>query len=695
MNLHIRHLAIAAATACSIALTGCTLESNSAPATPTTSSLGTIHGKAFGGNQPISGASVYVYAAGTAAYGGASALLSTTVPTTGLDGSFTITGDYTCLAGQQVYVYVLGGNTGSGANANSGLMAVLGQCPAGGGDLSSVTPFVWVNEVTTVATAYAISGFATDATHVSDDETATGNTTAAIAKVGMANAFANAAALANVATGTALITTGNSSASGQTNPIVVPQAQINTIADVLAACVNTTGGTANDGTTTCGTLFGVATSTGISTGTAPTETATAAINIAHHPTANVAALYGVIASQGAAFIPDDGSAPPDFTITILYPQGGSATTGIAVDGNGNVYGAYGGGNLVYAITPVGVETTLLVQAPRRLAIDAKNNVWVPTTGASGGTGAGTISMFAPGAAAGSTGTLFNAYTTAGTQQYSVGAVAFDQNDNLWELSSGTVAAKGLTVNELPYVTTPSATAAGVTIVTATAPSMIAFSPTTGNLAVTSGATTTGILSIYTDAAGTVVGTVPTAGSAGLYTPTGVISDATGNFWIGNGASTNSSTNTTISVFNGTTDASVTGAPYSITPPTGETTTQLISGEFDGAGNYFTGGTTYATGTTATNLPAIYQFSGTGTQLAVFVPSTPAVTGGSDASNQFVGVDPSGNLWFGATKYIGEMIGVAAPKVTPTVAANFPGLIQTTPVTGLNPTTYPNKVATRP
>ena len=57
-----------------------------------------------------------------------------------------------------------------------------------------------INEVTTIATAYAIAGSAVDATHVSSSGTA-------LAQVGVTNAFTNYANLANGATGVALATT--------------------------------------------------------------------------------------------------------------------------------------------------------------------------------------------------------------------------------------------------------------------------------------------------------------------------------------------------------------------------------------------------------------------------------------------------------------------------------------------------------
>ncbi len=49
-------------------------------------------------------------------------------------------------------------------------------------------PYMVVNEVSTVAAAYAMAGFATDATHV-------GSSGTALALTGIANAFANAANL--------------------------------------------------------------------------------------------------------------------------------------------------------------------------------------------------------------------------------------------------------------------------------------------------------------------------------------------------------------------------------------------------------------------------------------------------------------------------------------------------------------------
>lgn len=232
-----------------------------------------LSGKVYGGQQPIVGASVYVYAANTTGYGAASLPLLSSPATTGTGGTFNISGDYTCpSSSSQVYLYVVGGDPGDGGtNSAVGLLAGLGSC----GTVASSKPYVVVNEVSTIATAYAIAGFATDAMHVSSSSSAPGQT-------GIANAFSAIANLETLGTGVALATTPADSGGNGT----VPQAEINTLANILASCINSS---PTEGTQ-CPTLFSNATN---AYGTEPTDTATAAINIAHNPGANIAALWGL------------------------------------------------------------------------------------------------------------------------------------------------------------------------------------------------------------------------------------------------------------------------------------------------------------------------------------------------------------------------------------------------------------------
>ena len=355
---------------------------------PAQTSFGKLQGSVFGGQQPITGAHVYLFAANTTGYGAASVSLLSAGSTglsdsvgayvlTDSNGAFSITNDYTCTPGQQVYMLTLGGNPGAGANAGAALMAILGACPAAT-NFSSL-PFIFINEITTVAAAYSFSGFAVDATHVSDDETAAGNTTQAAAKTGMANAFANAANLVSTYTGgTALATTPGGNGT-------VPQQELNTLANILAACVNSNGSTVSPAP--CYTLFNNATNGA----TVPTETATAAINIAHNPASNVANLYG-LQSGTSPFGNKLSSQPNDFTVALYFTGGGiNSPQAVAIDGSGNAWvpGYYG--SLVAEFSPLGAAITPTggytgsgnIEHPEGIAIDpTSTNVWLADYSAS-------------------------------------------------------------------------------------------------------------------------------------------------------------------------------------------------------------------------------------------------------------------------------------------------------------------------
>ncbi len=111
--------------------------------------------------------------------------------------------------------------------------------------------------------------------------------------------------------------------------------RLDTLANIIAACVNTSGPTS----TACSTLF---TETGVSSSATMLAVAHA---IATKPTTNVAAIYGL---QGAAatapYQPDLTSAPADFTLALNF-------------NNTNTSGAN-------------------FNNPRRVAVDASANVWV-------------------------------------------------------------------------------------------------------------------------------------------------------------------------------------------------------------------------------------------------------------------------------------------------------------------------------
>jgi hypothetical protein len=263
-----------------------------------------------GGGRPITGAHIYVLEAATSPVFEAatrplatrsasrSLLTSATGHADALGnyvlsddfGSFWIFAGYTCTPGHQVYLYARGGSSGRGSNASIGLMSVLGMCPDSG-TFNSAVPFAFVNEVSTVATAYALSHYAGDATHVSAQRDS-------LEAVNLFNAFTDAERLARISTGTP-------------EPRA-PQTAINTLANILAACINSDGPSA----LACTSLFQNARGP---SGEPAGDTATAAINIAHRPQENIDALYALQATAGAPFHPALAKEPSDFTLVI--PRG--------------------------------------------------------------------------------------------------------------------------------------------------------------------------------------------------------------------------------------------------------------------------------------------------------------------------------------------------------------------------------------
>lgn len=408
-------------------LSGCT----DVPAT-TTSQTTAIHGaaitgKVHGGQSPIVGANVYLYAASTTGYGTAStSLLNSNVlvqtPAGGQDGSgnyyvttdsngaFSITGDYTCPSqASQVYLYSVGGNAGSGANSGIALLAALGACPASG--TLSPSLYVVVNEVSTIATAYALNTF-----QKAGNTTDVGSTNRTLALSNIANAFATVTNLEDLRTGQALATTpaGNGT---------VPQSEINTLANILAACVNSTGPTS----TQCTTLFNNAKSGGVTT----TNTAQAAVGMARIPGQDGTQLFN-LQTANAPFQPSLNVVPGTFAIGINYTGGGlSNPYGGAIDASGNVWIVNSTGNSISEFTPLGAPISPAgtgytgggLSGPYGMAIDSSGNVWV--TNFSSGTG-DSISKFSSSGVAisGSSG-----YTGGGLSGPNL--LAIDKSGNVW------------------------------------------------------------------------------------------------------------------------------------------------------------------------------------------------------------------------------------------------------------------------
>lgn len=386
------------AAAC-LGLSGCTMSPTTAFTTHSTSGV-TLQGAVHAGQNPVTGASIYLFAAGSSGYGsGSVSLLKSSVEThnpagggedgsgnyyaltangsNGAVGSFSFTtADWSSncpSASSPVYLLAVGGNPGGGANPNLALMAALGPCS---GVTSSTT--VNVNEVTTVASVWALSPFMTAATN---SVTASGMNIGADStnQTGLANAFTTV--INNVVN----ITTGAASGPNLPANATVPVTKINTLANILSSCVNTAGGTAGDGTN-CGKLFAATEVNSV----APTTTIAAALNMAQHPGVSSSTMTTLFGLQQGAGAPFSGlsSAPNDLTISINYTAGGlSAPMGIAVDYSGNVWLANTTGNSVTELSNLGVAAggspfapSSLLSSPSGIAVDETGSVWVASNG---------------------------------------------------------------------------------------------------------------------------------------------------------------------------------------------------------------------------------------------------------------------------------------------------------------------------
>jgi hypothetical protein len=286
---------------------------------------------------PLS-ATVQLYAAGTTGYGNAPAPVGSAV-TTDIKGAFTVGFDCSSLTapGDQLYLVAV-----DKSSSNIVLMAALGSCNT---VATNYTSGVAINEVTTIASAYALSGFAIldstsgidigapatyDATNAPkcdaspDNWQSTGANTCNY--LGLQNAFKTVNNLVNIGNGQALTITPYYANLGATsgdvlNSSYVPQARINSLANFLASCVQ--------GTSGCSTLFSAAGNSSLK------DTLQVALYIAQHPGANVATLYALQTAEATPpYTPELTSAPNDWTIALTFTGGGlGLTPTIAAGGN--------------------------------------------------------------------------------------------------------------------------------------------------------------------------------------------------------------------------------------------------------------------------------------------------------------------------------------------------------------------------
>jgi sugar lactone lactonase YvrE len=371
-------------------------------------------GKVMAGSQPVSGATVQLYAAGGSGYGSAGSALLGAAITTNNAGSFTVPAGYTCASSStQVYLVAKGGNPGLSGSANNSslaMMAALGSC----GSLASGASVV-VNEVTTVASVAALSAFYSNGGNVG-----TSGTNAA----GLANAFGTANQLANMTTGTS---PGASLPAG----LSIPSAKINLVADILNSCTASSGGSA------CAALMSAAVPAGAE---AAPNTLEAVFDILRDPTINVTLLNGLLPAS-PAFTPVTPSAVPEWTLAVTWSGGGmDLPTAMGFDSKGNAWvasyfsmltelPALGSGGSVQQIA----SSPAALNESYGLTIDGSDNIWVANeqTANSINSGNGSVAKFS------NTGQLLS-----GTNGYSGGGIFFpqglaaDTTGNVWVVDYG-------------------------------------------------------------------------------------------------------------------------------------------------------------------------------------------------------------------------------------------------------------------
>src|SRR5208283_3734706 len=330
-----------------------------------------IMGMLEGGTSPISGASVTLYAAGNA-YAANATVLDTTTSDSNGDFSLTYTVPTTPTG---LYVVALGGTVEvDNRRAPANKPAVLGGNSAIGlmgfvGISNAVPPSIVVNELTTVAAEWTLAQF-TDAT---------GQIIGAPSSnaIGFGNSIAQSQAnLADITTGMPAIfwsTEGVTEASctGGAPPVNCDGLErMNTIANILASCVQS----GSSSSTECTTLFA---------NTAGTTTLQAAHTMATNPVANVAPLF-MLQTESPPFAPNLGAAPDGWEIALSFDPDNvlEEPVFLAIDAAGNIWAPNAAGDNVTELTPIGTQagtfapTAAEFDAPDGIAIDATGNVWI-------------------------------------------------------------------------------------------------------------------------------------------------------------------------------------------------------------------------------------------------------------------------------------------------------------------------------
>ncbi len=610
-------------------------------------------------------------------------------------------------------------------------LLVLGDCPkTPAAQNFSYLKFVYVNEVATTAAAYSLSGFTATAAGLTGTTDVNGTTINSAVYIGspsastqettaIANAALNAAQLYDIQGGNlttapygeghiARSSTPGIVAGAPTNG-VVPQALLDTLGNILAACVdssNTWNPLVSSGakSSQCWTnIFPTATSNPNGSGTAPTDIAMSMINISRFPggpssstSASNNWVTKLFQTPGASvpFTPNLGTAQPnDFTVALnFYDNSGAnlfldAPSGIAIDSNGNAQVSSGGAGDTGALTDLGTLGYIVGSAYEggilgsgvAIGPSTTQYIWTANTQKKTTSGTDTLGAFYisadpvhsgnPSSQGAYTDTSvtggYYAALPSGTAQTQ--GIAIDGNGTAYiaDTAAGIVH-KLATPSTLPP---PSSNTSPATSVTSTNLSFTGC--TTNATGLSTSNNTTGRNVFVTNSSGNTFCEINSSGLlvgsvTGLSSPTGIAADNFGNAWVTDKGSNEVEALTYVSgalrfeVF--TTGAGGLNAPYGIA--------------FDGANNMWVANSGNNTVTELTNpLTGILPNVQSG-NVAISAISPPTgyqpVSGLSGSANYQVtnptaiAVDISGNVWVAntGTNTVTEIIGSATPVVAP-------------------------------
>jgi streptogramin lyase len=608
----------------------------------------------------------------------------------------------------------------AGTNPQVVNTVMLGLCPGVTGEFAHTLSYVYMNEVSTTAMAYAMAGFATNTTTgVTQDATHIGAPSTTQALLGLQNAALNANQLYNIQGGNVGTVVGDGDAHiarlfTPNGNGIVPQAMLNTIANILAACVDSVNtynpyATTPAGTqsTKCSTLFSQASSTGgASGGTAPLDTATAVFNIAHLPAGasanSTTFMTNLYSLQGTTypFAPQLAAQPNDFTVAIQYPNSSTSypsvlnpqveqPESIGIDGSGNIWMNSAGNKYIFEMTPLGLvnyQSPAATYSYGYLSVDPSGNVWsgngfstsaetefiVPPN--NGGTTVTTASYYGPyNGNGGTTKGLYDAYATVtdsgGNAYIGAATTGDDSQGTLIKLTSAGVneyydngvlglGAGPKTGGHTPLNANPVGDGYNIAHGAVDGAGFV-WLTTEGNFEIGRYDETTG------DATFTIT---PARGggsiTAALNSPEEPAVDANNNLWVANQND------------GGTGGSLIEVSPTgTVTTATGGTLNNPFATAIDGLGNAWVANRATSTSGAASS---ILEFS-TATAAAIS-PTTNYTLGGQVSHPLNMAVDPSGVLWITSydSNMVVEMLGAAAPTATPLSYASGVGKLGARP-----------------